>query len=104
MAKAKIFAAIRRLNEAHREEVERLYRAIYWNDSNDRLYANTIVKLQRTAEHLSQIVPELIEEVKSLKRMMHAETVLRANVKPDAAMEKPDGSRALNPNTDMPTE
>jgi hypothetical protein len=64
---------IRRLNNAHREEVFRLHNTI-----NDAFH-----KLRQTVDNLSCTVKELTEEVQSLKRMTHAETVLRANVKPE---------------------
>jgi hypothetical protein len=65
---------------------------------------NEIALLILRCDHLSRKIDAHVEEIHSLKRMIHAETMLRANVKPDASMEKPDGSRALNPNTDTPTE
>jgi hypothetical protein len=74
---AKLALDIRRLNDAHRREVARLHATIRWNERNDAFYARTLTELCRTVE-------ELTEEMKSFKRMTHAETVLRANVKPDS--------------------
>ena len=74
---ARLALNIRRLNDAHRREVARLHATIRWNERNDAFYARTLTQLCRTVE-------ELTEEMKSFKRMIHAETVLRANVKPDS--------------------
>ena len=91
---AKLALDIRRLNDAHRLEVMRLHDTIRWNERNDAFYARTLTELCQTVkkltrqmksfEQISQTMEELTAEVQSFKRMVHAETVLRANVKPDS--------------------
>ena len=68
----------------HRKKQSRARQARRRETQQMALAKEKTARLALDIRQLCRTVEELTEEMKSLKRMIHAETVLRANVKPDS--------------------